>query len=204
MVNRLDPTKRYRNFCLLLYAETESYDTQQVLYDIVMYDHVHHWYYILHDKDSIEQEDKDIFPSIDESSDSQYKKSHYHVVLRLNNACTISALAKVLKIPIRFVQPCSDWKSAIRYLVHRDDPDKYQYSRDLVSYSDPKEIFDSYFPKYKPSEGEVVSRFMELIRRGALMGELIQYAIDSDCWGYFRLNYRIIKDYLCNSYFKEQ
>lgn len=195
------PDKRYRAFCLLLYEETESYDTVEVLDKITLDPSLKHFYYILHDRDSKEQKERDIFPDVDlQDDDSPFKKPHYHLVLRYNNGCTISALSKKLGIDSRFIQICSNWRSAIRYLVHRDDPDKFQYPLEAVSYDDDELIFKSFFPQYKPTEAEVVKQYFVLIRNGAIMPELITYAIESETWGYFRLNYRIIKDALESNY----
>lgn len=193
-----DPkARRYRTFCILLYNETDSYDTAAVL-DFIM-GNIYRWNYIRHDMD-IKEYHSDEFPEDYEDGDGVHKKPHIHVVVRTQNGHTITAFAKLLGIDARFVQVCSSYRSAVRYLVHADDSDKYQYSTLDISSNDP--VLLSYFPKYKPSEAEVISQYLDLIRNGAIMPELIRFAVDTETWGYFRLNYSILKDVLNNNYFK--
>lgn len=189
--------RRYRTFCVLLYKETNSYDTAAVL-DFIM-GNIYRWNYILHDMDDKEYH-SDEFPEDYEDGDGVYKKPHIHVVVRTKNGHTITAFAKLLGIDPRFVQVCNSYRSAVRYLVHADDTDKYQYNTLDICSNDP--VLLSYFPRYKPSEAEVISQYLDLIRNGAIMPELIRFAVDTETWGYFRLNYSILKDVLNNNYFK--
>lgn len=189
--------RRYRTFCILLYKDTDSYDAAAVL-DFIM-GNIYRWNYILHDMDEKEYH-SDEFPEDYEDGDGIHKKPHIHVVVRTKNGHTITAFAKLLGIDTRFVQVCTSYRSAVRYLVHADDVDKYQYNTFDICSNDP--VLLSYFPRYKPSEAEVISQYIDLIRSGAIMPELIRFAIDTETWGYFRLNYSILKDVLNNNYFK--
>lgn len=189
--------KRCRTFCILLYQETDSYDTASVL-DYIM-GNIYRWNYILHDMD-LKEYTSDNFPDDYEDGDGVYKKPHIHVVVRTKNGHTLSAFAKLLGIDSRFIQVCSNYRSAVRYLIHADDADKHQYSKLDICSNDP--VLLSYFPTYKPTEAEVISQYVNLIRHGSIMPELIQFAIDSETWGYFRMNYTIIKDILNYNYFK--
>lgn len=73
---------------------------------------------ILHDKDKLE--------------DGTPKKLHWHVSVWFNNAKWSAALAKELGIEHRFIQPSNNSTHDLRYLVHADDPDKYQYDKDEI------------------------------------------------------------------------
>lgn len=104
---------RSRCFNLLLYPEDwrhfDSHDFILQNYDCAC---------ILHDKDL--------------DSDGSIKKSHWHVVIRCKNAVWNTALAKDLGVEDNYIQKCRSLKSSLKYLIHYDNPDKYQYSVDSV------------------------------------------------------------------------
>ena len=100
---------RDRKFCLLLYPlEDESHknaiDVIKRSYDYAM---------ITHDSD------------LDEVGN--LKKTHTHLVIRFNNPVWNSALAKDLGIEINYIQKCRSLERSLLYLVHYNEPDKFQY-----------------------------------------------------------------------------
>ena len=82
--------------------------------------------------------DKDVLPN------GQLKPSHFHCVLSFSNSRTIKSIADAIGVEMQYVEKIrSSTKSARLYLIHRNDPDKYQYapedvkaSFDYVSYVD--------------------------------------------------------------------
>lgn len=108
----LEDTKgRYRLFSIILYPDSESYKIDNVLFNI----HCLKYYaYIIHDKDKKES--------------GEIKKDHYHVIIKLDNASTIQALANKLGIPENHIQHIKNERAYIRYLIHYDNADKYLYS----------------------------------------------------------------------------
>ena len=77
-------------------------------------------------------DENEIFKDIKE--DNTVKKSHYHCILKLDNACTISALSKRLDIPTNYIQNVRNERTMVRYLIHLDDPLKAQYDKnDIVA-----------------------------------------------------------------------
>lgn len=101
---------RYRLFSLILYEDTTSYNIKEVLKNIKAYKF---YAYIIHDKDLQES--------------GEVKKKHFHVIIKLDNATTIKALAKKIGIPENFIQHARNERAMVRYLIHFDDDDKYQY-----------------------------------------------------------------------------
>lgn len=101
---------RYRNFMLLLYPEDDYF--QDVLKDIK--GSFKRYAYIKH------------FPEEDE------KKEHVHVIIALDNPRSEASLAKRLEIPKRLVRRIKSLRGSCRYLIHKDDEDKYQYNLDQV------------------------------------------------------------------------
>lgn len=106
---------RYRLFSIVLYEESESYDFKDVLFNIKSYKF---YAYIRHNKD--------IF---DDGTD---KKVHYHFLIKLDNACTLQALSKKLGVPKNYIIHVRNERAMIRYLIHFDDEDKFQYSFDEI------------------------------------------------------------------------
>lgn len=106
--------KRYRNFMVLLYKDSTSYDFNQVLFNI----HGFKYYaYIKHD------------PEIEES------KEHYHVFIHLDTASTEEALSKRIGIQKNYIQYIKNVRAGCRYLTHIDYPDKIQYKIEDVKIS---------------------------------------------------------------------
>lgn len=82
--------------------------------------------------------DKDVLP------DGRLKPAHFHCILTFSNAKTIKSIADGIGVEMQYVEKIrTTTKSARLYLVHRNDPEKYQYkpedvraSFDYVSYVD--------------------------------------------------------------------
>lgn len=69
---------------------------------------------ILHDKDI--------------NDDGTPKKPHYHIVLKFANARSLSVVANELRIDTNYLEPCHSFKNSAKYLLHKGEPDKYQYA----------------------------------------------------------------------------
>ena len=111
-----DLNKRSRLFTLVLYPDSTSYDFEEVMRNIKSYKK---WAYAMHDKD-IKEDSQEI------------KKIHYHIVIKTDNATTISALSKKLGITDNYIEKVRNERSMIRYLIHLDDSDKYHYNKDII------------------------------------------------------------------------
>lgn len=75
--------------------------------------------------------DKDLLPS------GEPKPNHFHAVLTFNTAKTVQSIAKAVRVEPQFVNKIkTTTKSAQLYLVHRNNPEKYQYS--------PNEVFANF------------------------------------------------------------
>lgn len=55
------------------------------------------------------------------------KKPHWHVVITFRYQKTTTAAAKELGVAPNYLQACRDRDGALRYLIHLDNPDKFQY-----------------------------------------------------------------------------
>lgn len=111
------PVKTDRKFVALVYPDSSSYDYVTVLKNLRKFPE---WAYCLHDKDL--------------KSDGEDTKRHYHCIMRGRSSKPLQTVANALGIPVQFVDFCNKWDSACRYLIHADDPEKYQYPQtDVVA-----------------------------------------------------------------------
>lgn len=80
------------------------------------------WAIITHDKDML--------------SNGQLKPAHFHCVLTFSNAKTIKSIANTIGVEMQYIEKIrTTTKSARLYLIHRNNPEKYQYSPDEVKAS---------------------------------------------------------------------
>ena len=136
--------------------------------------------YIYHDKDL-----KDDL--------SDFKKGHFHFQIYMKNQKSISSMSKLFQISENYIQYIYDKKKAIRYLLHADNNDKYNY--DIFEI---KSNFDitPYFNNLVSNESiemEIIFDYINQKKKITLLG-LYKYVIDNNIWSTYRRNYSIIKD----------
>lgn len=107
-----DKKKRY--IAMLLYPDDDSHVSAL---DFICSNYSD-YAYILHDKDKHEN--------------GELKKAHYHIICYFKNARFPSAVAKELQIPINYVEECGSQSGLLKYLIHYNDPEKYQYTLNEV------------------------------------------------------------------------
>lgn len=112
--------------------------------------------------------DKDINP------DNTIKKAHYHIILCYENPTTfnnVSKLCESLNQPIP--QPLEQLRGYYRYLVHKDNPEKYQYDEQLI----------------KTINGFDISNYLDLTTSqvNCILKQIQQFILDNDVQEYSRL-----------------
>ena len=120
----------------ILYPDCQEYDVQSVLNAIEV--HFQEYAYITHDKDV-------------DAKTGDLKKPHIHWVGRRktekgeNSPCPMETVINNLDLPEKYkkdIEYCRSWKRSVRYLIHLDDPDKYQYdASEIVTNFETREIF---------------------------------------------------------------
>lgn len=109
-------TIKARTWCAVFYPESLPDDWKEQLKAFA--DKV---YIGLHDSD------------INEDGSGTLKKLHYHIIMDFCNdkrGDVIAAFCFSLNQPKP--QKCKSIASAVRYLIHKDHPDKYQYDRSII------------------------------------------------------------------------
>lgn len=108
--------KSSRTWEAVIYPDSESYNAAEVLAKVTEY--FDKWCYILHDKDL--------------DDDGNLKKAHYHVYGKFDTARTPQSVSNALGVGVSSLRVVSSWRGAVRYTLHLDHPDKFQYSVDDI------------------------------------------------------------------------
>lgn len=123
-----------RYWTILVYPESAPEDWEDILAGLT-------YCYKLHDHDVVK-------------STGELKKTHFHVVLAFDGPTTynvVKELTDSLKSPIP--KAVRSLRGMIRYLIHADQPNKYQYKReDIVSVGMDAEIEQAFKPKKTDDE----------------------------------------------------
>lgn len=114
--------------------------------------------------------DKDILPS------GETKPPHFHAILTFSNAKTIETIAKTVGVENQYVSKIrTTTKSARLYLVHRNNPEKYQY--------DPSEVYAD-FDYINYVDDCPVKQKRETIAERIQTGEIKEYNL----WQYITID----------------
>ena len=135
---------RDRKFCLLLYPNEDENHKEALEIIKRSYDYAS----INHDSDLDEE--------------GNLKKVHTHVVIRFNNPVWNSALAKDLGIEINYIQKCRSLERSLLYLIHYNEPDKFQYDVRKVQGS-LKQKLKNYIKNSGKDESEKVLELLDYI-----------------------------------------
>ena len=117
-------SKKNRNFSCVLYGNVTNLNEFLKSAEYVPRQYA----YIVHDKDI--------------KDNGEVKKTHIHLILCYENARSLESVEKGLikymsigeeNLQNAFIEPCRDLKGAYGYLIHKNEPNKYQYSEsDIV------------------------------------------------------------------------
>ena len=177
----------YRQFMILLYEDTTSYDYEEVINKITTYKK---WAYIKHVPESNE------------------KKEHIHCILILDNKTSISSISKKLGVPKQFIQSINDLRQSVRYLIHLGWDDKIQYDLESVQLSDNfKKEFNKCFDDIETDEviiNKITFKINELLpyfnNAIDLKLELIKYISVENYGTLFKKYYNIFNELISSKY----
>lgn len=171
--------KRVRNYLGVIYEDDERFDNQ--LFNLSQ------------EKDAIWiKHDKDL------DDEGNVKKPHYHFVIQLKNACTLSSIAKRLEVNENMLEYVKNVNSSLKYLIHYNDDNKYNYDmNDVQSNSEKlKRRFLDLVSKDTPETDKMVSIYEFIHKQTDYIdfNILFKYAVKNNIWDAYRRNYAIIKD----------
>ena len=160
MANKKD--ERARVWTIIVYPESAPEKWKEIIND----KHIS-WACILHDKDV--------------NPDGSKKKPHYHVVLVFEGKKSFSqikAIADELKAPIP--QKVESLRGMMRYLIHMDNPEKYQYTKDQIE-------------SYGGLDYEDYLKSMGTAKR-AILRDIAQYIVENEIVSYADLTIKAIAE----------
>ena len=182
--------KRGREWVFILYPESAPKDWETQLKEL----HITFVISPLHDKDI--------------NPDGTLKKPHYHVLLSYNSVKSfnqVKQITNLLNQPLP--QICHNKTSQIRYFIHIDDQDKYQYSRsDIKTYG--QIDLDTYFKHSFDEEIDMVDAILDYCEINNIdeFFELVNYCRKNnrDWWRYLNKNCWLIKETLKSKHFHKK
>lgn len=154
---------RTRTWTMIVYPESAPKDWK----DLLDAEHIA-WACILHDKDV--------------NPDGTRKKAHYHVLILFDAVKSfeqVKALADKVNGPIP--QRVTSVRGTVRYLIHMDNPEKYQYDREAIERHGGIDI-DKYFELSVSQVEEVLSEMSRFILENNVdnFGDFIAYCLSED------------------------
>lgn len=159
--------KQARNFLGVLYPDSESYDCQKVLSRIE--DTFVDFAYIVHD--------------MDVNENGEIKKAHIHWCGKKSSPAPLSTISNALGVEANNIEFCKNWKYSLRYLIHADNPDKFQYDLEKVTAN---------FAYRAVVENRISDMMAKKIlnyileKRPPTMIALMDWCIENGCWSEFR------------------
>lgn len=175
-----------RKFLAVLYPDSEVYDCDEVLSNIMRY--ATEWAYIMHDRDIECIKDEN-------GQDKQVPvKPHYHVTMRFETPRIRQTIANNIGIEKNYIERCITWKGANRYLIHADDDDKFQYLHlEVETNFEYAKLIGK-----KDTELGKVNELINYIKQEKCYTtiQLADFAREHDLWDAFRRNYVILRDYM--------
>lgn len=174
--------KNDRKFELILYPDSNSYNCDDVIYKASKY--FDYWAYILHDKDVCE--------------DGSPKKPHYHFIGKKDTMMTPSGICYQLGIQDTSLANIFNWKSAVKYLIHVEQTDKYPY--------DPNEVTSNFdtdkILKGSETDDSQAKRILEHIinNPNITTKQLTIWVLDNGLWSGFRRGFAVWDRILGGSY----
>lgn len=175
-----------RNFHLVLYPDSTTYDLLQILSDrVVNFKPCSKWAFSVHDQDV--------------NDDGTAKKLHYHLVLACKYPVRYKDVLSALGLPESSMtlpdanSKTRTFRSMVRYLIHADSPKKFQYDVGAISSNFDVSSF------FSDSSGDkTADAFLELLdfmsQKTSNRRSIALYAASTGLLGYYRQYYKILWD----------
>lgn len=157
-----------RNFELMLYPVTTSYNYEEVLE--LLKQRFTKWAYITHDRDTDEN--------------GALIGAHTHFYGAGASPVLIRTIANFSGVPWNDIRPIMDWNKAIQYSIHLNNPDKFLYDpSDLKSNFDHRTLFNM-----KSDDAADAAMIFDYICDTKCMTkhQLVKWVLDNGYWASYR------------------
>lgn len=173
---------RGKTWSAILYPDATNYSCDEVLKNIMI--QAYKYAYILHNEDIYTQSDLDNV--IDETMIGEPKKAHFHVVFFWDNVYQLGYIANRIGLPSQYLQKTESRSGAIQYLIHKNNPEKHQYSISEIT-TNIEKIQSKFF-----SDDDCIMKASKLIDyittfKGPLtITAVCQWSVFENCYDEFR------------------
>lgn len=176
--------KEGKNFQCIIYPDSCTYVTNILLERLPYF-----WdkfYYIVHDNDVYTELDFDNNPEL-QDKDIQIgspKKKHIHIVAHSESNLLLGRAAIKFGLPSNMVERCKSLKGSIQYLIHKNNPEKYQYGIDeIITNDDNLEQF-----LRNDTVSDKARKIIDFIysEECTNLYSISNYAINNNCWDELR------------------
>lgn len=131
---------------------------------------------IFHHSDVWTHEDERTNPN---HKEGEKKEPHIHWILRFDNTRSINRLAADLGLNVGRLEAIRCLSAQIRYLIHYDDPEKFQYDKSEIEHTFP---IDSFFKSYIEEDDGFHLLFDYILNTDNINWvALTKYALDNNC-----------------------
>lgn len=179
-----------RCFQCIIYPDSEDYDCNDVLEDIKIKSVQYAIAY--HDKDQYSQVDYENY--IEENNKNpdwnigDPKKPHFHCILIFSNSKQLGLVASMIGIKQNYLQKVENKEGALQYLIHKNNPEKYQYNITDVE-SNIVKLEKKYFDLDNDMKASNI--LDEIIMRSAegkevTVTSMALWCVYNNCWDEFR------------------
>lgn len=155
--------------------------------------------------ETVEKQDQYVY--IKHVGETEEKKEHYHIYLKFKNARYNTALANLLGIETRFVKKIDIERDFIRYLIHKDNKEKRQYSFSDLKFSENigDIVHKAYIDIKSDYDIEILIDFVRLTEDYVTKHDIIDMAIRYNMLGDLKNYWWVLKElieehnrYICN------
>jgi len=99
----------------------------------------------------------------DVNEDGELKKPHWHILVSYDGPVALSAVQKITeKLNAPIPQKLASGKGLVRYMIHMDNPEKFQYAKDQIVGHNGAEV-DSYFELTKTNKLQIMKDIITYI-----------------------------------------
>lgn len=178
-------------FQCIIYPDSTSYDCEIIKNRLSSF--WDHSLYILHDKDYYTETDVEEWQADHKSDDCPFlvgelKKPHYHIVAWQKSPILLGNAANKFGLDSNYIQRSKSLKGAIQYLIHKRNPEKYQYDSSAIVKND---VDDKELAKYlrmdvdSMDKGKRLFEYIQCQERITLT-HLTKFAFENDCYDELR------------------
>lgn len=126
-----------RKFECIIYEDSEDYDYRLIINRLSSF--WDQYFYIRHDCDSFTELDVDKWKLENKDQDCPFvvgelKKVHWHLIGYSNSPCLLGRAATKFGVPSNYVQNLKNFKKSVQYLIHLNNPEKFQYDANSIKF----------------------------------------------------------------------